>query len=155
MAEKQPEPYEESDLYRIRHSAAHVMAQAVLEMFPEAKYTIGPPVEDGFYYDFDLPRSLTPEDLEVIEKRMREIIAGNHAFPEAWSSADEARQIFKDQPYKLELIDGLEQGGYDEYGNPLAREDRRSRSTRTPISSTCAAARMWRIPARSTRTPSS
>ncbi len=57
------ERYEESDLYRIRHSAAHVMAQAVVEMFPEAKYTIGPPVEDGFYYDFDLPRSLTPEDL--------------------------------------------------------------------------------------------
>ena len=53
----------QSDLYRIRHSAAHVMAQAVMEMFPEAKYTIGPPIEDGFYYDFDLPRSLTPEDL--------------------------------------------------------------------------------------------
>ncbi len=109
----------QSDLYRIRHSAAHVMAQAVLEMFPEAKYTIGPPIEDGFYYDFDLPRSLTPEDLEEIEKRMREIISGNHAFVRKVVSAEEARQIFKDQPYKLELIDGLEKGGYDEYGNPL------------------------------------
>jgi threonyl-tRNA synthetase len=59
--------YEESQLYRMRHSAAHVMAQAVVEMFPEAKYTIGPPVENGFYYDFDLPRNLTPEDLEKIE----------------------------------------------------------------------------------------
>lgn len=111
--------YEESQLYKMRHSAAHVMAQAVVEMFPEAKYTIGPPVENGFYYDFDLPRNLTPEDLEQIEKRMRQIIAGRHDFVKKVVSADEARQIFKDQPYKLELIDGLEQGGMDEYGNPL------------------------------------
>jgi threonyl-tRNA synthetase len=119
MAEKQQERYEDSDLYRIRHSSAHVMAQAVVEMFPEAKYTIGPPVEDGFYYDFELPRSLTPEDLEVIEKRMREVIAGDHEFKKKVISADEARQVFKDQPYKLELIEGLEKGGFDEYGNPL------------------------------------
>jgi threonyl-tRNA synthetase len=111
--------YEDTELYRIRHSCAHVMAQAVLEMFPEAKYTIGPPIENGFYYDFDLPRSLTPEDLEKIEKRMRQIIAGRHKFERKALSADEARQIFKDQPYKLELIDGLEKGGLDEYGNPL------------------------------------
>jgi threonyl-tRNA synthetase len=122
MAEKQQERYEESDLYRIRHSAAHVMAQAVVEMFPEAKYTIGPPVENGFYYDFDLPRSLTPEDLAVIEKRMRQIIAGKHSFEKVVISAEEARQIFKDQPYKIELIEGLEQGGFDEYGNPLAEK---------------------------------
>jgi len=119
MSAKGQERYEESDLYCIRHSAAHVMAQAVLEMFPEAKYTIGPPVEDGFYYDFELPRPLTPEDLEKIEARMREIIAGNHPFVKRVISAEEARQIFKDQPYKLELIEGLEQGGFDEYGNPL------------------------------------
>jgi threonyl-tRNA synthetase len=119
MSEKQQEKYEESDLYQLRHSSAHVMAQAVVEMFPEAKYTIGPPVENGFYYDFDLPRNLTPEDLEKIEKRMRQIIAGRHDFQRQVVSADEARQIFKDQPYKLELIDGLEQGGFDEYGNPL------------------------------------
>ncbi|UCH60448.1 MAG: threonine--tRNA ligase [Anaerolineales bacterium] len=122
MAEKKEERYEESDLYRIRHSAAHVMAQAVLEMFPEGKYTIGPPIEDGFYYDFELPRSLTPDDLEVIEKRMRQIIAGDHAFEKQTLPADEARRIFKDQPYKLELIEGLEQGGYDEYGQPLAEK---------------------------------
>jgi threonyl-tRNA synthetase len=119
MAEHMKERYEDSELYRIRHSAAHVMAEAVLELFPEAKYTIGPPIENGFYYDFDLPRPLTPEDLEKIEKRMRQIIAGHHKFDRKVISADEARQIFKDQPYKLELIDGLEQGGYDEYGNPL------------------------------------
>lgn len=111
--------YEDSDLYRIRHSAAHVMAQAVLEMFPEAKYTIGPPVENGFYYDFDLPRPLTLEDLKAIEKRMRQIIAGRFGFERKVVSADEARTIFKNQPYKLELIDGLEKGATDEYGNPL------------------------------------
>jgi threonyl-tRNA synthetase len=113
------ERYEGNKLYRVRHSAAHVMAQAVLEMFPQAKYSIGPPVEDGFYYDFDLPRTLTPEDLEVIEARMRAIIAEKHAFQKRVISAEQARQIFNDQPYKLELIDGLEQGGFDEYGNPL------------------------------------
>ncbi len=119
MAEEKKERYEDSELYRIRHSAAHVMAEAVIEMFPEAKYTIGPPIENGFYYDFDLPRPLTPEDLEKIEKRMRQIIAGHHKFVRQVVSADEARQIFKDQPYKLELIAGLEQGGHDEYGNEL------------------------------------
>jgi threonyl-tRNA synthetase len=95
------------------------MAEAVIEMFPEAKYTIGPPIENGFYYDFDLPRPLTPEDLEKIEKRMRQIIAGHYKFVRQVVSADEARQIFKNQSYKLELIAGLEQGGHDEYGNEL------------------------------------
>ncbi len=114
-----PERYEDTLLYRIRHSAAHIMAQAVLEIFPEGKVAIGPPIENGFYYDFDLPRALTPEDLKAIEKRMRQIIAGRHPFKKTVISAEEARQIFQDQPYKLELIAGLEQGGYDEYGNPL------------------------------------
>ena len=111
--------YEDSQLYKIRHSAAHVMAQAVLEFYPETKYTIGPPVENGFYYDFELPAPITAEDLEKIEKRMRQIISGGHVFEKKVLSADEARQVFKDQPYKLELIDGLEKGGLDEYGNPL------------------------------------
>ena len=119
MSQQVQEKYEESHLYRIRHSAAHIMAQAVIEMFPEAKYTIGPPVENGFYYDFDLPRNLTPEDLEKIEKRMRQIVQGKHEFKKKVISADEAREIFKDQPYKIELIEGLERGGFDEYGNPL------------------------------------
>jgi len=119
MSGQVQEKYEESQLYKIRHSAAHVMAQAVVEMFPEAKYTIGPPIENGFYYDFDLSRNLTPEDLQQIEKRIRQIIQGKHEFKKKVISADEARQVFKDQPYKLELIDGLEKGGLDEYGNPL------------------------------------
>jgi threonyl-tRNA synthetase len=120
MSNQIKERYEESELYKIRHSAAHVMAQAVMEMFPgQAKIAIGPPIEEGFYYDFDLPRSLTPEDLEVIEKRMRQIIGANHKFVRREVSADDARQEFKDQPYKIELIDGLDKGGVDEYGNPI------------------------------------
>lgn len=113
------EKYSETKLYRIRHSAAHVMAQAVLEFYPETKYTIGPPVENGFYYDFELPEAITQEDLEKIEKRMRQIVSGGHNFVKKVISADEARQVFANQPYKLELIDGLEKGGLDEYGNPL------------------------------------
>ena len=119
MNQKNQEHYEDSQLYRIRHSAAHVMAQAVLEMFPQGRYAIGPPIDEGFYYDFELPRALTPEDLEVIERRMREIIAEDYAFEMQVISADKARQIFDDQPFKLELIEGLEEGGYDEYGEPL------------------------------------
>ena len=122
MSNQPEERYEDSQLYRIRHSTAHVMSQAVLEFYPEAKYTIGPPVENGFYYDFDLPQPITLEDLGKIEKRMRQIIAGSHPFFRKAVSAEEARQIFKDQPYKLELIEGLEKGGFDEYGNPLAEK---------------------------------
>ncbi len=109
-------------LLRIRHSASHVMAQAVLEIFPEGKYAIGPAIEDGFYYDFDLPRPLTPEDLEKIETRMREIIREEHPFVYKEVSAEEARTQFKNQPYKLELIDNLEAGGMDEHGNPSEGE---------------------------------
>ncbi|MEB2334185.1 MAG: threonine--tRNA ligase [Anaerolineaceae bacterium] len=119
MSQQVQERYEESHLYKIRHSAAHVMAQAVMEMFPDGKVTIGPPVENGFYYDFDLPRNLTPENLEAIEKRMRQIVQGKFDFKKTVVSAEEAKKIFADQPYKLELIEGLEKGGLDEYGNPL------------------------------------
>ena len=110
---------QENRLERIRHSSAHIMAQAVLEIFPQGKIAIGPPIEDGFYYDFDLPRNLTPEDLSVIEKRMRAVIHEDHPFERRELSAVEARQIFQDQPYKLELIDGLEKGGRDEYGEKI------------------------------------
>jgi threonyl-tRNA synthetase len=95
------------------------MAQAVLEMFPEGKLAIGPAIERGFYYDFDLPRPLTPEDLEQIEKRMRQIIGQNQAFERREVSEEEARELFADQPYKLELIDGIVAGGVDEDGEPL------------------------------------
>lgn len=102
--------------YRLRHSTAHVMAQAVLELFPEGKIAIGPPIEDGFYYDFDLPRAITPDDLAEVEERMRRIVQEKHHFVYRVVSAEDARDLFKDQPYKLELIDGLAQGE-DEYGD--------------------------------------
>jgi len=113
------EKYEDSQLYRIRHSAAHIMAQAVLEKFPDGKVAIGPAIEDGFYYDFQLPRPLTPEDLESIEKRMRAIIQSGVSFERRVVSAEEAKAIFHDQPFKLELIEGLESGQLDDDGNPV------------------------------------
>ncbi len=119
MSSFQHERYEDTLLYRIRHSSAHIMAQAVLEKFPGGKVAIGPAIEEGFYYDFDLPRTVTPEDLIEIEARMREIIKGKYPFQRRELSADDARKIFSDQPYKLELIEGLEKGGTDENGNPL------------------------------------
>jgi len=118
MVDKKAE-YESSALYRIRHSTAHIMAQAVLEKFPDAKIAIGPAIDDGFYYDFDLPRALTPEDLESIEKRMRGIIQSKVKFERRVVSADEAKTIFKDQPFKMELIAGLEEGKLDDDGNPV------------------------------------
>jgi threonyl-tRNA synthetase len=122
MASKNSEQYEASMLYKVRHSTAHIMAEAVLEKFPTAKIAIGPAIEDGFYYDFDLPRPLTPEDLENIEKRMREIIKSDARFERKVVSADEARKVFHDQPYKIELIDGLESGDLDDDGNPVAEK---------------------------------
>lgn len=118
MSESEKEMYEKSQLYRMRHSTAHVMAEAVLERFPEGKVAIGPAIDDGFYYDFDLPRALNPEDLKEIEQRMRKLIAGREHFERREVSAEEAKKIFADQPYKIELIEGLEKGGMDEDGNP-------------------------------------
>ncbi|HEX7101427.1 MAG TPA: threonine--tRNA ligase, partial [Nitrolancea sp.] len=90
-----------------RHSAAHVMAEAVLSIFPDAKLAIGPAIENGFYYDFDLPRSLTPDDLDVIEKRMAEIRKGAFPFKRDEISREDALAYFVDQPYKVELINDL------------------------------------------------
>jgi threonyl-tRNA synthetase len=122
MPEKIAEKYEGSHLYKLRHSTAHVMAQAVLNEFPDAKIAIGPAIEDGFYYDFDLPRALTPEDLEKIEAHMKEIIKGNFEFKKEVVSADEAREVFKDQPYKVELINDLEAGTQDEHGHAISEK---------------------------------
>jgi len=114
MVEK--ETYKQSDLDKLRHSTAHIMAEAVLELFPEGKIAFGPPIEDGFYYDFDLPRSLTPDDLREIEARMKEIIAGQYPFHQREVSIEEARKVFADQPYKLEQIERLAAGRADEHG---------------------------------------
>jgi len=94
-------------LYRMRHSAAHVMAEAVLEMMPEAKFAIGPPIENGFYYDFLLPRALTPDDLPEIERRMRERMASDVPFEHSEMPKEEALRHFADQPFKVELIEGI------------------------------------------------
>ncbi len=98
-----------ADLETIRHSAAHVMAEAVLSLFPDAKFGIGPSIAEGFYYDFDLPRPLTPEDLTEIEKRMADIIGADLPFHRQDMSRQEARTFFAErgQPYKVELIDDL------------------------------------------------
>jgi len=94
----------------LRHSAAHILASAVLEMFPEAKFGIGPAIENGFYYDFDLPRTLIPEDLPILEEKMKAIIKANHSFERAEISFKEAMDKFKkaDQPYKVELIKDIQ-----------------------------------------------
>ena len=90
----------------IRHSCAHVLAQAVQQQFPEAKLGIGPPVKDGFYYDFDVDRPFTPEDLQALEKRMKQIIKGSQRFSRrVVESVEAAKEELADEPYKLELVD--------------------------------------------------
>ncbi|RJQ92537.1 threonine--tRNA ligase [Amycolatopsis panacis] len=90
----------------IRHSAAHVLAQAVQQQFPDAKLGIGPPVRDGFYYDFAVDKPFTPEDLQALEKRMKQIVKGAQQFSRrVFASADEARKELADEPFKLELVD--------------------------------------------------
>ncbi len=107
VPEKETMAGAEQSLDMMRHSTAHVMAEAVQTMFPDAKFGIGPTIKDGFYYDFDLPRTLTPEDLPVIEAKMREIVAADEVFEREDVTKDEARKLFAGQPYKLELIDEL------------------------------------------------
>ena len=97
----------EEKLEIMRHSASHIMAEVVQSIFPDAKFGIGPAIEDGFYYDFDLPRSLNPDDLPLIENKMSEIIAANEPFVRSEVTKEEARRLFAAQPYKLELIDEL------------------------------------------------
>lgn len=95
------------ELARLRHSCAHLMAEAVQEIFPDAKFGIGPAIEHGFYYDFDLPRSLVPEDLEEIERRMHANQSKREPFVRTVVSRDEALEIFAANPYKVELIRDL------------------------------------------------
>ncbi|HET6615922.1 MAG TPA: threonine--tRNA ligase, partial [Dehalococcoidia bacterium] len=98
----------EERLYRMRHSAAHIMAEAVLELFPEAQFAIGPPIDNGFYYDFLLPRALTPEDLPEIERRMRDRMSSDVPFEHSEMSKGDALKHFASQPFKVELIEGIE-----------------------------------------------
>ena len=100
---------QDEDLGRevMRHSTAHVLAQAVLRLYPGTKYSIGPPIQDGFYYDFDVEKPFTPEDLERIEAEMRKIVKENQRFERAEVSREEALGLFSAQPYKVEIIEGV------------------------------------------------
>ncbi len=100
----------EIELSTLRHSTAHVMAEAVLELFPDAQIAIGPAIENGFYYDFDLPRPLTDADLETITKNMRKIINSGREFVRKEVTREEAKEIFKNQKYKLELLEAIPEG---------------------------------------------
>ena len=93
----------------LRHSTAHVMAQAVLDLFEGASFAIGPAITDGFYYDFDIGRPFTPEDLERIEARMHEIIAADQPFEREYLSVADALEVFSDQPFKREIINGVDE----------------------------------------------
>ena len=93
--------------HRMRHSAAHIMADAVLQLFPEAKIGIGPPTDDGFYYDFEVSRPFTPEDLDQIDTIMKARISEDTSFQKEVVPREEARGLFTDQPYKLQLIEGI------------------------------------------------
>ncbi|MFT5531550.1 MAG: threonyl-tRNA synthetase [Candidatus Poriferisodalaceae bacterium] len=101
-------PETDEGLEVIRHSTAHVLAQAVLEMYPGATFSIGPPIEDGFYYDFDLPNggTFSDDDLEAIEAKMQDIVKKQQPFVRKVVSRDEADEIFANHPYKMEIIDG-------------------------------------------------
>jgi threonyl-tRNA synthetase len=94
----------------LRHSTAHVLATAVRELFPDAKIGFGPAIEDGFYYDFEVPRPFTPEDLEQIEAKMGEVVSQGHQFVREQVAADDARERFKDDPLKLERLEEMEEG---------------------------------------------
>jgi threonyl-tRNA synthetase len=98
----------DDSLETMRHSASHVLAEAVLAMFPDAKFGIGPATHDGFYYDFELPRPLTPDDLPVIEAKMKELVKADLPFKREELSKKDARTLFAKQPYKLELIEEIE-----------------------------------------------
>jgi threonyl-tRNA synthetase len=97
----------------LRHSSAHVLAQAVLDLFEGASFAIGPPIEDGFYYDFDIGRPFTPEDLERIEERMAEIIDEDQPFVRREMSKEEALEAFADQPFKVEIIESVDESEVD------------------------------------------
>src|SRR5882762_9569569 len=91
----------------LRHSSAHALATAVRQLFPQAQIGFGPPIEDGFYYDFDIGRPFTPEDIEAIEKKMVEVVKEDYPFQREEVSRTEAKKRFKDDPLKLERIDDL------------------------------------------------
>ncbi len=111
---------ENDQVYKLRHSCAHILAQAVVEHFAcdgPVQLAVGPPIEDGFYYDFGLPRPINEQDLEQIEARMKQVIESDCRFTKEDLTADDARKMFQNQPYKLELIELLSRGVANENGD--------------------------------------
>lgn len=98
---------EADELLPVRHSLSHILAMAVLEVFPDAKLAIGPAIENGFYYDFDLPRGLTPEDVADLQNRMERLVMSGITFEKSEATADEAVKMLHEQPYKIELVRDL------------------------------------------------
>jgi threonyl-tRNA synthetase len=135
-------PSSDRGLFTIRHSTAHVLAQAVLDLFPGATFGIGPPVENGFYYDFSLPDGATfhPDDLDRIDARMREIVAAGQPFVRDEISTEQALDLFADHPFKREIITGAaedptsvtEAGVVRTYANPPALRRPVPRAPRPP-----------------------
>ena len=105
----------DENLIMSRHSMAHVLAKALMSLYPKTKLTIGPAIEDGFYYDIDLDENLTPDHFSAIEKKMQEIINKGEEFKRVVVQKDEALKLFKNNPYKTELIKSLINGKNTEY----------------------------------------
>ena len=104
-------------LFKIRHSAAHLLAYAVKELYPKVKIAIGPVIENGFYYDFDFGKTkISEEDLPKIEKKMQELAKKGFEFKQEWWDIEKAKEFFKDEPYKLEIIEEIEKGERDDFG---------------------------------------
>ena len=111
-------------LHNIRHSLAHILASAVVEMFPKAQLGVGPVIDNGFFYDFLLPRPLTPEDMKVLEKRMRALVQSKLAFERIEQTTAEAKEFFKgqNQPFKIQLIEDIERFGTTKADEILNRD---------------------------------
>ncbi|MFN8147485.1 MAG: hypothetical protein U0R76_08455 [Candidatus Nanopelagicales bacterium] len=138
----------------LRHSTAHALAQAVQQLFPEAKLGIGPPIRDGFYYDFDVERPFTPDDLAALEKKMQEIVKSGQRFSRRVVTEDQAREELASEPYKIELI-GIKGADLDEMmevgGAELTIYDNLDAKSGERCGATCAAARTCRPPGSSRR----
>jgi len=133
----------------LRHSTAHVLAQAVTQLWPGARYAIGPPIDDGFYYDFELPGGahFSEDDLARIESRMQSIVKDDQAFTREEHSIEEGLELFADQPYKLEIIQRVDAADSDAAEGWTPTPTRSAPTAIRPASSTCAWARTSPPPA--------
>jgi threonyl-tRNA synthetase len=110
----------EAGRHIIRHSAAHIMAQAVLSLFPDSTFAIGPAIENGFYYDFEIGRGFTPDDVELIERKMAEIVAADQPFERFELTAADALEVFKDHKFKVEIVNSVDASEVDGSSNVIS-----------------------------------